>query len=113
MQEDAQQDITIISVAKIQTWIVTVTQLFTDNEICAENRLKLYPDHYNKNLLMPIHHLLGTTRCSVQFWEQGKLSSTEDHGTIEGENVPFYKWIAKLHSSALYTIQSPVYHSKK
>lgn len=38
MQEDEQKECTIPSTARVNAWIVTVTEIFTDNRICGRHR---------------------------------------------------------------------------
>lgn len=69
MQEGAQREGTILSVARVYEWIVTGAQDFADNPVCCEQRQKVYSEHYSVNLLEAINQLPGTARYFVQFQE--------------------------------------------
>lgn len=62
---------------------VTVTQLFTDHELCGRHCHKLYIGYYKNPLLESLNHSLGTLKCSAKFQEPGYLNTIEENGSIE------------------------------
>lgn len=82
MQENAQKEGTILSIARVDAWIDTVDLLWPDNELRGGQRQKLYAYQYSKKLLNAIHEFLGIIICFVKLWEPGKLNTKEVHGTI-------------------------------
>lgn len=54
MQEDERKESIMLSLARVDAWIVNVTQLNTKAEIGGGHTQKLYADHYTKILLEAI-----------------------------------------------------------
>lgn len=92
MQEDAQEESTIHTLARVEIWIVTVKQQLTDNEIRGGHRQMLYAGTYNKILLGTINRLLDTIRLYVESWEPGEPSTIEEPGLYSrGHEMPHFR----------------------
>lgn len=98
---DGAVDSTILGIARLDAWMVTVIKLLKDSDNKGGARQKEYANTYNKHLRLATQQLIGEIRCFVQYWCPEELQvpqiSGNDHRSA----------ILGVHRSATLIIQVP------